>query len=169
MLGEIIYLSIYLSWLTETGCFLIFFGSLTKCSPRSILIVQCFTWTGPASYLWAGASHRVPISIRQLYLPHGHCVFGDSPHCLPSFSLSTESPRAQPWGLPSRLSFSWSSALDLLDVNPRRPVRVASLCWRTSVSCVIPPAPSATDTSCLNALPVEFVSRIFLARITRWI
>ena len=154
---------------TETGLFSLFScqDHLLKAdrSPRSLSTVISLERTGPASYFWAGvdgapyrstsipAARRDTASLETLLLTV--CRF---------FSLtSRESPRAQPWG-PSPRFWSSSPASDLLEVNPRRPVRVDSLCWRASVSSVTPPAPSATGTSCLNALPVELVSTITYVR-----
>ena len=162
-------LAVCLSW-HRNWVVLPFFlpGSFTKGWPQSTLIVHCdLTWANWSSKLFLGWCWRSPISIYQhTCCTEGHCVFGDTPpHCLPFFFplTSRESPRAQPWG-PSPRFWSSSPASDLLDVNPRRPVRVDSLCWRASVSSVTPPAPSATGTSCLNALPVELVSTITYVR-----
>ena len=78
---------------------------------------------------------------------------------------SSQSLRAQPWGRWPPVCCSSSALRDLLRVRkpPRRPpARADGSCWRASVSSVIPPAPSASDMSCLNALPVELVSNISL-------
>lgn len=144
----------------KLGCSLFFhLGSFTDCWPQYTLIVQCATHerTDPASYFWAGV-HRAPYrsasvpAARTLRLWRQSWLFA-------VFLSSSESPRAQPWG-PSPRFWSFSPVSEILDVNPRRPVRVDNLCWRTSVSSVIPPALSATGMSCLNALPVELVSEI---------
>lgn len=133
-------------------------------SPRSLFTVISLERTGPASYFWADV-HRAPY--RSASIPAARRDTASLETLLLSvcrfFLTSRESPRAQPWG-PSLRFWSSSPAPDLLDVNPRRPVRVDSLCWRANVSSVTPPAPSATGTSCLNALPVELVSTITYVR-----
>lgn len=76
----------------------------------------------------------------------------------PVFPTVSGIPPAQPWGFSPRFC-SFSPVADLLDASPRRNVRADSFCWRTSVSSVIPLAPSATGMSCSNALPVELVRK----------
>lgn len=128
-------------------------------------------WTGPACYNTAGASiwraaHRLLLLPPPLLLLRGHCVFGDEHGCAlspPPLHFQWKSSGPQTWGppLPCR---SFSAVSDGLRANLRRRVRAVSSCWRASVSSAIPPAPSATDMSFLNALPVELVSFVSDAR-----
>lgn len=133
-------------------------SSSTKRWPQSTLIVQCLTWAKLVLRVISGLVHS---SMRQrtcctdaASLETRACLF---------FSLPVKGSREQPCG-PSPRSSSSSAVSDLLAVNPRLRAWAGSFCWRASVCSAIPPAPSATGTSCLNALPVESVSQMSCTR-----
>lgn len=156
-------LSIYCD--TETGLlspFLLGSSRLLKAdrSPRSLSMLHL---SELVLQVICGLCHRAPYRSANVPAVRTLRLWRHLADCC--VLTSSESPREQPWG-PSPRFCSFSTVSDLLGVNPHhhRPARKDSLCWRTSVSSAIPPALSATGMSCLNALPVELVSRIFCTR-----